>query len=182
MMDEQNTSFQIRAAASADNFLLAEVGAETFFDTFAVDNTPENMAAYLAASFSPEKQAEELADPATKFLLIELKNQRVGFARLKFGQAPAEVLSLRPMEIVRIYVRKNWIGFGAGGRLIQACLDEAAHAGCDKVWLDVWEYNDRAIAFYRKWGFEKVGIQAFKLGDELQNDLVMVRPVNIKAA
>ena len=50
----------IRFATAADNVLLAEMGARTFYDAFAADNTPEDMAVYLAASFSPEKQAAEL--------------------------------------------------------------------------------------------------------------------------
>ncbi len=49
-------------ATAADNTLLAEIGAETSRDTIADDNTPENMATYLAASFSPAKQAAELMD------------------------------------------------------------------------------------------------------------------------
>jgi hypothetical protein len=36
-----------------------------------------------------------------------------------------------------------------------------------------------ARAFYHKWGFMEVGTQVFQLGDDLQNDLLMQRPVNI---
>jgi ribosomal protein S18 acetylase RimI-like enzyme len=32
-------------------------------------------------------------------------------------------------------------------------LQQAAQAGCDAVWLGVWEHNPRALAFYRKWQF-----------------------------
>ena len=53
----------IRRANVDDADLLAELGARTFSETFAANNTPEDMTAYLASSFSPEKQAEELADP-----------------------------------------------------------------------------------------------------------------------
>lgn len=62
---------EVRKATLADHQLLAELGARTFRDTFAADNTPENMAAYLAASFSPAKQAEELADPTSSFLIAK---------------------------------------------------------------------------------------------------------------
>jgi ribosomal protein S18 acetylase RimI-like enzyme len=43
--------------------------------------------------------------------------------------------------------------------------------------LGVWEHNPRALAFYKRWGFEIVGRQAFLLGQDLQQDFVMVRPV-----
>ncbi len=58
----------MRYATADDDTLLAELGARTFNDTFAADNTPENMTSYLAASFSPEKQAAELEDPRSVFL------------------------------------------------------------------------------------------------------------------
>ena len=167
---------RVRRAGTADNILLAEVGAETFFATFAADNTPEDMAAYLAGSFSPAKQAAELADPATRFLIIEAQGQTAGYARLKFGPAPAGPAARQPLEIARFYARPAWIGQGVGAGLMQACLDEARQAGCDWVWLDVWERNPRAITFYRKWGFVEVGEQVFQLGSDRQRDLIMARP------
>ena len=45
----------------------------------------------------------------------------------------------------------------------------------DLIWLGVWEQNPRAIAFYTKWGFVEVGAQTFRLGSDLQRDLVMAR-------
>lgn len=178
MRPQENSPFNIRYAVTADNMLLAEIGAETFANSFGADNAPENMSAYLAASFSPEIQARELADTASRFLIIERDESAVGYAKLSFGGAPDSVIGQKPMEIVRIYARKEWIGKGVGAQLMKACLREAEEAGCDVIWLGVWERNPRAIAFYRKWGFEPVSTQTFQLGDDLQTDWVMARPVN----
>jgi diamine N-acetyltransferase len=153
---EENTHpFHIRLATTADSQLLSEIGSETFSDSFAADNTPENMAAYLADSFYPEKQAQELADPDSLFLIVELDHQTVGYARLIFGQAPTVVVGEKPMEIVRFYARKPWIGKGVPASLMQACLQEAKRRSCDVVWLGVWENNPRAIRFYRKKGLSR---------------------------
>ena len=173
------SDISIRLATAADNGLLANLGAQTFFDSFAADNTPENMAAYLAASFSPQKQAAELADPANVFLIAETAGAAAGYARLKEGPPPECIRGARPIEIVRFYSVAAWIGRGVGAALMQACLAEAGRRGCDTVWLDVWERNPRAIVFYRKWGFEQAGTQTFRLGDDLQHDLILQRPVNI---
>ena len=172
----------IRRATRADHGLLAELGRQTFSDSFAADNTPENMAAYLAEAFSPARQAAELAEPGTSFLIAETQEaggsgQPVGYARLKAGPAPACITGRRPLEIARFYAATAWIGQGVGPALMQACLAEAARHGCDCLWLDVWEQNPRAIAFYRKWGFAVVGEQTFQLGDDLQHDLLMQRPI-----
>jgi len=169
------SSLFIRSATASDNVLLAEFGAQTFADTFTFDNSPENMAAYLAAAFNADQQARELADPTTKFLIAEIDGTTVAYAKLRFRPAPQAVIGKKPMEIARFYARKESIGKGVGARLMQASLDEAKQNGCDVVWLDVWERNPRAIAFYRKWKFERVGIQPFQLGDDLQNDWLMAR-------
>lgn len=168
-------AFRLRTAGPADNVLLSALGAETFADTFGPDNTPEDLAAYLAASFSPEIQARELAEPGSVFLILEADGVPAGFAHLKQGPAPAAVAGGRPLEIARIYARKPWLGKGVGARLMQACLAEAAAQGCDVIWLGVWGRNPRAIAFYQRWGFGKVGTQTFQLGADAQSDWIMAR-------
>ncbi len=167
----------VRRATAADNTLLAKIGAETFRDTFAADNTPGNMAAYLAASFGPDKQAAELADSSSIFLIAEIEGTAVGYARLRQDQPPKDITGAKPIEIARLYARKEWIGRGVGAVLLQACLEHADKRHCDTIWLDVWERNDRARAFYVSWGFVQVGTQKFQLGDDLQNDLLLQRPV-----
>lgn len=168
---------KVRLAALADSSLLAELGEQTFQDTFGPSNTPEDMAEYLSGSFSPSIQAAELRDPSNSFLIAELEGEPVGYARLRTGLEPADIPGSRPLEIVRFYSVTEWIGRGVGPVLMRACLDLAERAGNDTLWLDVWERNDRAIAFYRKWGFEVVGAQPFQLGRDIQRDLLMARSI-----
>jgi len=62
-----------------------------------------------------------------------------------------------------------------GASLLRACLDEARRAGHRTIWLGVWERNERARAFYRKWDFREAGTQIFQLGSDAQTDVVMER-------
>lgn len=167
----------LRLASAQDNRLLADLGARTFRDTFGPDNTPEDMAAYSSAAFSHRQQAAELAEAGTVFLIAEAGGETVGYARMKQGPAPECIAGARPTEIVRLYAVKAWIGRGVGAALMRGCLVQAQQQGCDIIWLDVWEKNERAIAFYRAWGFVDVGTQPFVLGSDVQHDLLMARPV-----
>jgi ribosomal protein S18 acetylase RimI-like enzyme len=170
-----NPEIIIRYATPADAALLAELGARTFTETFAADNTPENLAAYLQSAFSPALQAAELADPSSCMLIAESGSVAVGYARLRAGTAPAEVGDAQALELQRIYVLRDWVGHKAGAALMQASLREAAARGHRTIWLGVWERNARAIRFYHKWGFEQVGSHVFQLGDDPQTDLLMRR-------
>jgi diamine N-acetyltransferase len=144
-----------------------------FTDTFAADNTPEDMAAYLAKSFSPEIQLNELQDPATTCFIAEIENQAVGFVRLISGDAPDCIPGQNPIELVRIYAGKDWIGHGIGARLMEHSIQFAKENKHDAIWLDVWSKNPRAIRFYEKWGFAVVGEQDFILGSDTQHDYLM---------
>lgn len=167
----------VRLAARDDAALLAELGGRTFRDTFGADTRPEDLDVYVAASFGPDIQASELADPASRFLVFEVDGVPAGYARLRSGVAPACIDGVRPVEIVRFYVDAPWIGRGVAAKLMRACLEHARALGADVVWLDVWERNARAIAFYAKWDFVSVGVQDFVLGDDVQHDVLMSRPV-----
>lgn len=171
----ESSEIIIRYATAGDNMLLAELGAQTFHDTYAAHIPSESLTAYLAASFSPNVQAAELADPSTFFLIAEIENEAVGYAKLQASEPPAGITGARPLELVRIYVLQAWIGRGVGAKLLQACLREASGKGYDSIWLGVWERNPRAQAFYRKWGFVDAGTQIFQLGDIPQTDLLMQR-------
>jgi ribosomal protein S18 acetylase RimI-like enzyme len=173
----QNPGLTIRRADHDDAGLLAELGARTFSETFAADNTSEDMTSYLAASFNPARQAAELADPASTFLIAEVGGAAAGYAKLHAGEPAEGVGGDKPVELVRLYVLQEWVGRGVGAELMRACLEEARRAGHGTIWLGVWERNGRAQAFYRKWDFRAVGEHVFQLGSDPQRDILMERAV-----
>src|SRR5215510_5099016 len=85
---EKQKSAAVRRATKDDAELLAEIGARTFSDTFAADNTAEDMADYVAKSFGVDQQAAELSDPSLTFLIAEIDNRVGGYAKLQLGPAP----------------------------------------------------------------------------------------------
>jgi len=165
----------IRRGNARDAALLADLGARTFTETFAADNSPEDMAAYLKTAFSPAQQRTELADDETSFLIAEINGVAVGYAMLRSGNVLENVTGENPIELVRLYVSQDRLGSGVGAALMQACIGEARKRGHRTLWLGVWEHNARAQAFYRKWNFTEIGTHVFQLGDDPQTDLLMQR-------
>jgi ribosomal protein S18 acetylase RimI-like enzyme len=155
---------------------LAELGRQTFSETFAASNSPENMAAYLAETYSPELQLAQLQDPSCTCLLAEMQGQTVGYALLQENSAlglPEGASPItRQLELKQLYVVEDWIGTGLGKALMRRTLDIAQAAQATAVVLGVWEHNERAQAFYQRFGFREVGEVAFKLGEDVQRDLI----------
>ncbi len=170
-------SIHIRRGTVEDVEVLADLGERTFRETFASQNTPADMKAYVERSFAPAKIRGELEDPASIFLLAygAVDRSPIGYAGMRAGPPAQAATGPRPIELRRLYVRRDALGKGIGAALMGACLEEAAVGGYETVWLGVWEHNLRAIAFYRRWGFETVGSQTFLLGSDEQTDLIMVR-------
>jgi diamine N-acetyltransferase len=168
----------VRHATVEDAALLAELGARTFAETFAADNRPEDMTAYLASSFGRAQQEAELADPQSLVLIAEIQGAAAGYAKLYAGPPPQSVTNQKPVELVRLYVSREWLGRGVGAALMRACIGEAMQLDYRTIWLGVWEHNSRARDFYQKWNFREVGEHIFQLGDDSQRDILMERSIS----
>lgn len=163
----------IRPAKLSDAASLAAIAERTFRETFAADNSEENINLHCAGKFSAAIQGKEISDPQLTTLLAETAGELAGFAQLRLSHAAACIKGDRPAELHRIYVSSAWHGRGVASELMRAVYAAAARAGSDCIWLGVWERNPRAIAFYRKCGFSVVGDQVFVLGRDRQRDLVL---------
>ena len=169
-----NPVFLVRRATSSDAALLARLGARLFEQAFGDANDPQDIEAYLAGAFSIDLEREMLADPnRVAWIAEDAGNAAIGYAVLRRRSSASGVPGNKPAEVQRIYSERAWHGHGVGEALMQACIDQARAWHCDVLWLGVWEQNPRAIAFYEKKGFRKVGRQTFMLGSDPQQDRVM---------
>lgn len=168
---------QIRRATKDDAGLLANLSWQTFFDTYAAFNTKEDMQLFLNTNFTKPTVAKELLEPTTHFFLAYIKREVVGYVKLNESENP-EGLTGRAIEISRLYSSKNKIGSGVGKALMEHCISCAKEHQFNAIWLSVWSENQRAINFYRRFGFEKFGDYKFVLGTDVQDDWLMKLELN----
>lgn len=162
--------------------MLAELAARTFSETFGDDNNPEDLQAHLSGSYGLEQQSAELADTDVITLLAILEDEPVGFAQVRRKAAPSCVLAEEPIELHRFYLARSAQGTGVAAPLMLAAKAAAQELGGAHMWLGVWERNPRAVAFYVKSGFVKVGSHAFIVGSDRQTDWVFVSTLRGEAA
>ena len=161
----------IKIATESDIDQLCEIGKITFVETYSEQNTPENLRNYLQEKFNEKQISDEIRTPKTIFLLVELENEAVGYAKMRLNLV--ENPDSKSFEIERIYISKNYHGQKYGAMLMQKCIDVAIENNYESLWLGVWEHNPKAIKFYQKWGFETFGEHIFQLGDDAQTDFLM---------
>ena len=166
--------WRIRPALLADAPALALVGTATFLETFAgiLDGTA--IMAHCAAQHSEAAYRAAFAKCSKAWLAeVEPGRAAVGYALL----APPELDAARDgdIELKRIYALSRFHGSGIGAALLEAALE--ACAGHARILLGVYAQNARAIAFYRKQGFDPIATRQFNVGGKLYDDLVLARPL-----
>lgn len=177
LLDSTPVDLVIRVGVESDATALAELAERTFRDTFTAYCTPEDMELLCAESYGTSLQRAELVNSDMTTLLVEIQGELAGYAQLRSGQAPECVIGDEPIELWRFYVDKPWHGRGIAQELMRRVESEAVSRGGRTLWLGVWEHNERAKAFYSKYGFTDVGSHIFMVGTDPQTDRIMVRSI-----
>lgn len=162
----------IRRATPADAPRLAGLAARTFRDTYRGDDELDGIDDYVARHFTVAAVEALLADPACTTLLAFHDAAPAGYALLRAGPPPACVAAPRPIQLDRLYLDAPRTGRGHGTALLAAAVALAGDLGAEALWLGVYQRNARAIAFYEKRGFRRVGQRDFPFGGKVFVDPV----------
>lgn len=165
--------YRIVPCTLKDRAMLCRVSYETYDDTFRPYNTPENMKAYLETAFEEGKMEAELLEPNSSFFFLMVGSDVAGYMKLNTSKAQTEMQDDEAMELERIYVVQAHHGKGLGRALLEKAISIARREHKAYLWLGVWEKNERALAFYKKHGFYRIGEHAFYMGDDCQTDYLL---------
>lgn len=173
-----DTTPRIRACDAADAAMLSLIGGATFVETFGDSIDAANLLAHAQGPHGVEYYRKLLADTATtRCWLAELPvtDAPIGYQVLTTSDLP----QARPgdVELKRIYIFSRYHGGGLARRMVDVAVDAACDMAHSRMLLGVYGENHRAIAFYRKAGFEMIGERNFVVGKQTFNDKVMARPL-----
>jgi ribosomal protein S18 acetylase RimI-like enzyme len=157
---------------------LQAIGIETFTDTFAAHNTPEDLQAYLDKAYDPEKLKAELLTEGSNFYFLYDEAELAGYMKINVESALTEEMGEASLEVERIYIRPAFKRKGLGKYLIDKAIEIARTQEKNLIWLGVWEHNMNAIAFYEKMGFGHTGSHSFFMGDDEQTDFIMMKKLH----
>ena len=152
--------------------MLAELGAKTFDETFSPFHPASDMEAYITGTYTLSKLKANLLNPSIQYYAAYHKTGDCGYIKL-LDDANAEGLEGRVMELEKIYVRQWAQGTGVAKLLMDKAIELAKKQGYNYLFLGVWQENKRALAFYKKCGFEIFNTRKFKLGDEWCDDFLL---------
>lgn len=170
---EKHPEIVIQLVKSEEVELLATIARNTFVAAFGHFNKKDDMNHYLEAHMTTSNVIHEVNTAGTYFYFARLNNELVGYLKLNIDQAQNEPIGPLGFEIERIYVNGDFQGKGIGQQLLDFSLAKAREWKKSTAWLGVWDRNPGAIKLYQRNGFELFGSHDFKLGNDLQTDLLM---------
>ena len=167
----------VRPATASDADLLTEFGIKAFKEAFSEVTAPDDMAAYLKSAFNRTQIQNQIKDERSLFFIAEIGSVPAGYAYSYPSNTPDCIKEKRAIQLVRLYLRKQYYGRAVGDALMQISIDQSRSRGYQSIWLSSWELNHRANAFYKRWQFKAVGRQKFTVGSDVQNDFILSRKI-----
>lgn len=160
-----------RDATVADAAALDRIFDSSFCDTFAHLYRPEDLDAFLS-DFGISDWEAQLGNPDYAFRIAEVDGNGVGYVKLGPMKLPIEIE--RPAILLdQIYILTGYHGVGIAHGLMDWAIDEVRRRGGEELYLTVYIENHRARRFYDRYGFEDVGRYEFKVGNHVDEDVIM---------
>ena len=165
---------RIRICGPGDEDALALVGQATFLETFAGIIRGSDIVAHCRAQHAASVYRSWL-DGGARVWLAEMdpSGAPIGYLVLASASLPVESPSDRDLEVKRIYLLQQFHGKGIGKQLMMEAEQHARGAAAARLLLGVYSRNDRAVAFYERFGFRRIGTRRFRVGEHDYDDLVL---------
>ena len=166
MTTHTDTGFQIRNADQTDVHVISLLAHAIWPDTYGsiLNDAQLN---YMLNYFYSEDSLKKQMDDGQHFLLALSNAETVGFASYSHSNKTGLY------KVHKLYVHPMLHGHGFGKKLLDRIIKDVKPKGGTRLSLNV-NRNNRAISFYEKYGFRKVGEEDVAIGEGyFQNDYVM---------
>lgn len=162
----------VQLAKPADAEAISAFANGSFTDTFGHIYDPADLSAFLAGWNPPGRVRGQIAsDDHDIGLVRDDAGAILGY--IKMGpvdfELPAEQPADNAVELHQLYVAEAAKGTGVAVALMDWGIAWARERAAI-LYLSVFTENDRAQAFYRRYGFYDVGRNAFRVGNHIDED------------
>lgn len=172
------SDWTLREARAEDAGMLAAFWRDRYTETFGDLYRPADLAAFLAASYSPAQQLAEVLDQSGAHrLAFDAAGALVGAASVGPLKLPIDPGPARSFELYRLYIVEAAKGTGLADSLMRWALEQAAQRATAKMYLGVYSENHRAKRFYARYGFARVGGYEFIVGEARDAEDILMRPM-----
>ena len=165
-----------RAPRAEEAAALADLGRNSFVETFGHLYRPEDLAMFLEDVYADEVVASQIASPRYLLRVAEDAGRFVGYCKLGLDVSldydPGEKTVI---ELKQLYIMATHHGVGVAQALMDWTIAEAEERDADEIILSVWAENARAQRFYHKYGFEWIADTHFMVGNHRDDEFLYAK-------
>lgn len=152
----------IKQASTSHTETLALLGRITYSESHGhYINNAEGLFNYNNEAFSIKKTHEEIASEENVYWIAYVNNFPVGYAKLILNQVNEHITDQNVCRLERIYVLEEFLGRKVGFQLYETVFNKAKELEFNQLWLTTYIKNQKAMRFYEKLDFKKVGDYTF---------------------
>jgi diamine N-acetyltransferase len=151
---------ELKMATLEDWQVIQTIAYHTWPHTFSEVMPQEQIDYMLALIYNEQSLKEQMIEKKHQFLMALNNDNPVGFTsyELNYGNSPQ-------LMIHKIYLLPQSQGIGFGTKIFDY-LTEVAKVNNQKcLCLKVFYKNDKAVSFYRKYGFTNAGTESSGIGN-----------------
>jgi RimJ/RimL family protein N-acetyltransferase len=149
MMRIKGKQVVLRPATDGDAEELSRRLARVVREGVYLDETP----ATLPDRRETQEEIRHIQTHGGMYAVVEVDGEIAGAALLKRGSRGISRHTVR----FRTWLTPGYRGMGLGKKLMEYTIAWARAHGVEKINLDVWSSNHRAIQLYKKYGFQVEG-------------------------
>jgi ribosomal protein S18 acetylase RimI-like enzyme len=168
---------EIKRAGKEDAQLLSDLSDVTFMETYRDSAPDKDLLAFMDECYNEKVICKELEDPDDFYFIVFADGFPAGYMRLTEDDKnyPLEK-KYKAIHLKRIYVLREYQSKKMGAALMQFALQFAGEKNYEMLFLGVWERNEKAKLFYKKFGFEDRNLpHTFFVGGTTHTDYWLVK-------
>jgi len=161
--------FKIITPLSQHCKILTDSGKKSFLESHGTSASQKDLDEYISKVYTVERFEIELKQSDAIYKLVFYNNLPAAYSKMVFDIDAPEIPHLRCCKLERIYVLKEFYDKKIGKILLDINLQIAKDLKQEGMMLNVWTGNARAIRFYEREGFKKIGETGFKISETHSN-------------
>lgn len=164
----------LRTPSINDAKALANLGRETFIETFAHLYDAADLHSFLNEAYAVENIKQALCDPENFYQWAEIDAEPIGFCKISNRQTLAfDSGDGKAVQLNQLYIRGAYHGRGVAHALMQWALDVAKMQDATDMVLSVYCDNARAQSFYNGYDFIHIGDTIFPVGTQDDHEYIL---------
>lgn len=161
--------YKIIKANLKDAELLSKIGKTAFLISHGHSAPKEDIKNYVDNNLSEINFLKELENTNNIYYLIFSDDKIAGYSKIVLNYKNENITAKNITLLSRIYLLEEFYGLSLGKELFNFNVKVSKENNQKGIWLAVWVENQRALNFYEKMGFIKVGKFDFKISETHYN-------------